>query len=133
MNWVAQDSGGFGADVQVASQASNGSNRLHAWIYPLGSATRTGTMNWNSALVYDAPLPAAGSQISVTLGLTLSSDPTKGRYELWSTVPRSPRARDARCSPGSRVYGKLGVYGGPSGVDRTALVNPWKVTSARPY
>lgn len=132
LNWVAKDSGGYGADIQVASQATNGSNRLHAWIYPLGSATRTGAMNWNAALVYNAPLPAAGSEIDVSLGLTLSSDPAKGSYELWINGHKVAAAKGRTLFSGSRVYGKFGIYGGPSSANRSAVVKLWQVTSSRP-
>lgn len=131
MNWVAADSGGYGADVQVASQASNGSNRLHAWLYPLGGASRTSSINWGAALIYDAPLPAG--EIDVTLGLTLSSDPAKGRFELWINGSKVASGTGRTLFMGARVYGKFGIYGGPSKSDRTLTVSSWQVTATRPF
>lgn len=133
VNWVARDSGGYGAAVQIASQASRGHNRLHAWIYPLGSATRTGSMDWKAALVHDAPLPPTGSEIAVVLGLTLSTDPARGRYELWINGVKVAAGVGRTLFWESRVYGKFGIYGAPSTSDRSATVTLWRVTGSRPF
>jgi hypothetical protein len=130
LNWVAKDSGGYGADIQVASQASNGQNRLHAWVYPLGSATRAGMMNWKAALVYDGPLT---SEVDITLGLVLSSDPAKGRYELWVNGREVATGAGRTLFTDSRVCGKFGIYGGPSKSDRSATITLWRVTDSRPF
>jgi len=99
--------------VQLGHRPAAVRNRLRAWIYLLGSATRTGSVNWKAALIYDAPLPPAGAEIAVTLGLTLSSDPAKGRYELWINGAKVAAGTGRTLFSGARVYGKFGIYGGP--------------------
>lgn len=90
-------------------------------------------MDWKAALVYDAPLPPAGSEIAVVLGLMLSAEPVRGRYELWINGAMVAAATGRTLFKGSRVYGKFGIYGAPSKSDRSATVTLWLVTGSRPF